>query len=281
MGVAGANYGYALMWVLVLAIFMRFVLVSLIARYHLCNQHGESVIDGLFRLHRAWAPGLAVTVVVMGSRLRRLHDGGRRRGVRQPVPRRSALALGGGVQRRWRSPSCSVRPTDRSSSIFKLFLGLLSVSFVGSALFVGAIRWRSLQGLFRLEMPDATGRFNPLLVGGAMIGAVGGSLMNLSLSLLPRRQGLARTAVSPRPDLRLRAGDAGDAGAEPGRVDPGRGAALPGSPDSRARRPAGARQQRRSANGDASSSISASLPRSSPRSSAMPLASARSARTPC
>ncbi len=57
MGVAGANYGYSLMWVLVLAIFMRFVLVSLIARYHLCNQHGESVIDGLCRLHPAWAPG--------------------------------------------------------------------------------------------------------------------------------------------------------------------------------------------------------------------------------
>ena len=65
MGVAGANYGYSLMWVLVLAIFMRFVLVSLIARYHLCNQHGESVIDGLCRLHPAWAPGLAITVVVM------------------------------------------------------------------------------------------------------------------------------------------------------------------------------------------------------------------------
>ena len=34
-----------------------------------------------------------------GSRLWRLHDGGHRRGVRQPVPRRSALALGDGVQR--------------------------------------------------------------------------------------------------------------------------------------------------------------------------------------
>ena len=29
-------------------------------------------------------------------------------------------------------------------------------------------------------MPDATGRFNPLLVGAAMIGAVGGSIMNLA-----------------------------------------------------------------------------------------------------
>jgi Mn2+/Fe2+ NRAMP family transporter len=28
MGVAGSNYGYSLMWVLVVAILMRFVLVS-------------------------------------------------------------------------------------------------------------------------------------------------------------------------------------------------------------------------------------------------------------
>ena len=33
MGVAGSNYHYALLWVLVAAIFMRFVFVSLIARY--------------------------------------------------------------------------------------------------------------------------------------------------------------------------------------------------------------------------------------------------------
>ena len=47
MGVAGSNYGYSLLWVLVVAVFMRFVLVSLIGRYQLCNQHGEGVLDGL------------------------------------------------------------------------------------------------------------------------------------------------------------------------------------------------------------------------------------------
>ena len=66
MGVAGANYGYSLMWVLVLAVFVRFVLVSLITRYHLCNERGESVIDGLLRLHPIVPPVLAITAVVMG-----------------------------------------------------------------------------------------------------------------------------------------------------------------------------------------------------------------------
>ena len=56
MGVAGANYGYSLLWVLVVAVFMRFVLVSLIGRYQLCNQHGEGVLDGLVRFHPAYAP---------------------------------------------------------------------------------------------------------------------------------------------------------------------------------------------------------------------------------
>ena len=39
VGVAGGNYGYALMWVVVVAVVMRFLFVSLIAKYQLCNEH--------------------------------------------------------------------------------------------------------------------------------------------------------------------------------------------------------------------------------------------------
>tara|TARA_B100000809_G_scaffold253714_1_gene290023 strand:+ start:538 stop:996 length:459 start_codon:yes stop_codon:yes gene_type:complete len=49
--VAGGSYGYALMWAMALALFVRFVFVSIIAKYHLCNQHGESVLAGLKRIH--------------------------------------------------------------------------------------------------------------------------------------------------------------------------------------------------------------------------------------
>ena len=66
MATAGANYGYSLVWVFVLAIVMRFLFVSLIARYQLCNQHGEGVLDGLVRLHPAYAPMLFVAAIVMG-----------------------------------------------------------------------------------------------------------------------------------------------------------------------------------------------------------------------
>ena len=66
MGVAGSNYGYSLMWVLVLALLIRFLFVSLIARYQLCNVRGEGVLDGLARLHPAYAPLLFMATLVMG-----------------------------------------------------------------------------------------------------------------------------------------------------------------------------------------------------------------------
>ena len=66
MATAGANYGYALMWMFVVAVLLRFLFVSLIARYQLCNQHGEGVLDGLARLHPLYPPLIFAAVVVMG-----------------------------------------------------------------------------------------------------------------------------------------------------------------------------------------------------------------------
>ena len=66
MGVAGGNFGYALMWGLVLAVIMRFLFVSLIAKYQLCNQHNEGVLDGLARLHPLYPLFLVIAAVVMG-----------------------------------------------------------------------------------------------------------------------------------------------------------------------------------------------------------------------
>ena len=88
MGIAGGNYGYSLMWVLVLAVIMRFFFVSLIAKYQLCNQHGEGVLDGLVRLHRGYGPSLWI-----------LHDGGPRRSLsKYHWPR---VRMGLGTTRQW------------------------------------------------------------------------------------------------------------------------------------------------------------------------------------
>ena len=36
--VAGGSYGYSLMWAMVIALFVRFIFVSIVAKYQLCNQ---------------------------------------------------------------------------------------------------------------------------------------------------------------------------------------------------------------------------------------------------
>src|SRR5262245_18778696 len=53
---AGGNYGYSLMWAFALCLALRYVFVSIITKYQLCNQHGESVLGGLTRLHPFFAP---------------------------------------------------------------------------------------------------------------------------------------------------------------------------------------------------------------------------------
>ena len=179
MAVAGSNYGYALMWVLVVAVFMRFLLVSLIARYQLCNPHGEGVLDGLARLHPLYAPVLLVAAVVMGH----VYESYMTVGAGEVC--RNLFRAGQTWQ--WAIACNAValllvfRPTYlRLERVFKFFLAALSVSFVGCALWVGPDLGGVVEGLYRVEMPGHQGRFNPMLVAVAMIGAVGGSLMNLA-----------------------------------------------------------------------------------------------------
>ncbi|MGH9802072.1 MAG: NRAMP family divalent metal transporter, partial [Blastocatellia bacterium] len=166
-------------WVLVAAVVMRFLFVSMIARYQLCNQHGEGVLDGLARLHRWYAPVLFVAVIVMG------HVYGSYMTVGLGEVCRNLFRLGQPWQ--WALLCNAValmlvfQPAyERMEVIFKFFLAVLAVSFIGSALWAGFNVWGVLQGLYRFEMPGQHGKFNPLLVTGAMVGAVGGSLMNLA-----------------------------------------------------------------------------------------------------
>ena len=179
MGTAGANYGYSLLWVFVVAILFRFLFVSLIARYQLCNQHGEGVLDGLARLLPVYAPLLFVASIVMGH----VYGSYMTRGVGEIC--RNVFGFGAIWQ--WAAVCNGLAvylvfgPTFRSlERLFFFFLAVMSVSFLGSAIWVGADPKDVVRGLVRVEMPGAHGAYNPWRVALAMIGAVGGSLMNLA-----------------------------------------------------------------------------------------------------
>ena len=179
VGVAGGNFGYALMWVVVVAIFMRYLFVSLIAKYQLCNQHNEGVLDGLARLHPAYPPILMIAAVVMG------HIYGAYMTVGVGEVSRNLTGIGQTWQWAlfWNGIALAIvfKPVfSRVELLFKFFLALLSVSFIGTALWVGPNPAGIVEGTLAVKMPPPTsGRFIPLLVAVGMIGAVAGSLMNL------------------------------------------------------------------------------------------------------
>jgi Mn2+/Fe2+ NRAMP family transporter len=178
MAVAGSSYGYSLLWVLVLAVFMRFILVSLIGRYQLCNPRGEGVLDGLVRLHRWYGPILFVGAIVMGH----VYEAFLTVGIGEIC--RNVFGVGDvwmwAVLANATAFVLVLRAYGPLEWTFKIFLALLSVSFVGSAVWVGFSGTEVLQGLFRFEMPGRQGSFSAMTVALAMIGAVGGSFMNLA-----------------------------------------------------------------------------------------------------
>lgn len=178
MATAGANYGYSLLWVFVVAVAMRFLFVSSIARYQLCNQHGEGVLDGLVRLHPAYAPILFVAAVVMGH----VYGAYMTRGIGEV----SRNVFGFGAIWQWALAWNALalylvfRPSFRAlERVFLFFLAVLSVSFLGCAIWVGFDPRDVVTGLVRMEMPGSHGVYDPWRVALAMVGAVGGSLMNL------------------------------------------------------------------------------------------------------
>ena len=187
-GVSGGNYGYALMWVVVVALLMRFLFVSLVAKYQLCNQHGEGVVDGLARLHRAYAPGLLVVTLVMG------HVYGAYMAV--GVGETWAKMTGLGQTWQWAIPFTvlalviAFRAIYRWLEIvFKVLLALLSVSFIGVAIWVGAEPLEVLRGTFTFALPARTGPFDSVLLVVGTIGAVGGSVMNLAYPYFLEQKG--------------------------------------------------------------------------------------------
>ena len=65
--VSGANYGYTLIWSLVLALLARTFIVSAIAKYTLLNRFGDTqILEGYRRLFKFFPLFLAVVVLIAG-----------------------------------------------------------------------------------------------------------------------------------------------------------------------------------------------------------------------
>ncbi len=177
-GVAGGNYGYTLMWAMVFALLMRFFFVTTIAKYQLCNPHGEGLLDGLVRLHPLFAPFLLIVILVIG------HINGTY--MIAGIGETMVNLTGFGQEWQWAvfwvviGLAIVFRPIyDRAEWVFKVFIVLMTVSLVGTALWVGPNIGGIIKGTIAFELPPQQGPFGAMAVAMAMVGAVGGSLLNL------------------------------------------------------------------------------------------------------
>lgn len=182
--VSGANYGYALMWALALALICRYFYVSAIAKYFLCNSHGDtSILQGYGRLWR-WLPliiGIGAyisgfilqTYMAKGVGTALFYAFGQVGGQKWGVFIWTAVAV---------ALTILVTMSKWQSAIFqwiaRVAVVILIVSFVGAVIYRGADWGGMAAGLFG-GVPSNKGLFPSLLVAASLIGAVGGSAANL------------------------------------------------------------------------------------------------------
>ena len=176
--VAGGNYGYALMWGLVLALFMRFVFVSIIAKYQLCNQHGENVLAGMRRIHTS----IPVLVGIAGLIFAHIYNSFSMKGVAESMFKLTGWGNPFVWSVFWATVAALIvfrGAFEHIKILFIVFLGLLSGSLIAVAVWSGPSPLQMARGIVLLSVPEQQGSFGVFLVLTSLIGAVGGSIANL------------------------------------------------------------------------------------------------------
>lgn len=192
--VSGVNYGYSLIWVLVLALVSRYFFTLAIAKYGLCNSVNDpSVISGLAHVWRHLPAIVGVLAFISGFILQTY----------------MALAVGtalfhltGGIGGDtwgifiWTAVTVLItglllfrRSRYRALEILaRVTVAVLVIAFLTSAIFSRPDAGEFASGL-AFQLPENQGMFSSLLVAAAIIGAVGGSAGNLMYPEFIREKG--------------------------------------------------------------------------------------------
>jgi len=189
--IAGGSYGYALMWAMAIALFVRFIFVSIIAKYQLCNQHNESLMSGLKRLHISLPIFIGVVALFFGH----FYGSYMVKGVGES----SEKLFGFGAAWIWSIFWVTIAAIiifkgalKRIEIIFYIFLILLSSSLIGVAIWTGPDPISATKGILMFDIPETSGSFGSLLVITSLIGAVGGSIANLLYPYFIQQKGWNR-----------------------------------------------------------------------------------------
>lgn len=192
--VAGANYGYAMLWVLVIGLLTRFFVVSTLGKYQLCNRAGdESILQGYGRIWRGLPLLLGIAGMFLGfvyaSYLARgagtalYHLFGELGGDTWGVLIWSCVAVAAAVWLCLRRNQYTGLERVAQVAVVAI-VGAFLVGAFGSGVQPGEL----VEGL-AFELPADKGPVGALIVLISVIGTVGGSASNLIYPYLMREKG--------------------------------------------------------------------------------------------
>jgi Mn2+/Fe2+ NRAMP family transporter len=175
--VSGSHYGYDLMWVLALATLVRFVIVNIMARFDLCNTEGLTLFEGYSKLFKAYPYFFLIFSLVLGNLLTAVMVKGTGEALNH--------LFGFGNSFIWSIVAVASsfftagkNVYNKLERIMKVLLCILTVSFIGLAVFAGPDIGGILKGTIGFGMPKGTGIFGTLMLTMSLVGAVAGSLTN-------------------------------------------------------------------------------------------------------
>ncbi|HZG73209.1 MAG TPA: Nramp family divalent metal transporter, partial [Chondromyces sp.] len=175
--VAGANYGYSLMWILALSLLLRFLIVNVIAKFQLCNSEGLSILEGYGRIHPLFAYFLFGYAIIMGHLFNAYMIKGAGEvlstllHVNQPFLG-SVVVIGLVLLLIGRNIYNTIE------GVMKVILALMTIAFLYLALQTSPDMGQMLKGTVGFSIPNDTGVHGALLVAISIIGAVAGSISN-------------------------------------------------------------------------------------------------------
>ena len=175
--VAGANYGYAMMWVLAVSLLLRFLIVNIIARFQLCNNQGMSILEGYAQLHPVFAWFMLGYALIMGH----LTNAYMLKGAGEALatllhldqPLLCSVAV---VIAVWLLVGRNFYALIEG--VMKVLLAVMTLAFITLAVMSGPDLGGILRGTIGFSIPPDEGVHGALLVAVSVIGAVAGSIAN-------------------------------------------------------------------------------------------------------
>ncbi|WP_085663898.1 MULTISPECIES: Nramp family divalent metal transporter [Pseudomonas] len=186
--VAGANYGYAMMWVLAVSLLLRYLIVNIIARFQLCNNQGMTILQGYAQLHPVFAWFMLAYALLMGHLMNAYMIKGAGEALamllRIDYPLLCSMAV---VLAVWMLVGRNIYAMIEG--VMKVLLAVMTLAFLALAVMSGPDVAGIVKGTIGFSIPADEGVHGALLVAVSVIGAVAGSVANFVHPYVMREKG--------------------------------------------------------------------------------------------